>query len=76
MRNTHHFQYRQHKKQLRAYEGLRLKRQQVLEQVRYETKTATLIQSWWRGTMVRRGLGPYKKKKKLVKEKQPKKKTH
>jgi len=24
---------------------------------------ATKIQAWWRGTMVRKGLGPYKKKK-------------
>jgi hypothetical protein len=30
----------------------------------YLYRVATIIQAWWRGTMVRRGLGPYKKSKK------------
>jgi hypothetical protein len=30
----------------------------------YLYSMATVIQAWWRGTMVRRGLGPYKKSKK------------
>jgi len=34
---------------------------------------ATKIQAWWRGTMVRKGLGPYKKRKKPAKDKKKKK---
>ncbi|XP_029628084.1 dynein regulatory complex protein 9 isoform X2 [Salmo trutta] len=35
-----------------------------LEKEHMERDAATKIQSWWRGTLVRRGLGPYKKGKK------------
>ncbi|XP_046891345.1 dynein regulatory complex protein 9 [Hypomesus transpacificus] len=35
-----------------------------LEKEQLEREATTKIQSWWRGTMVRRGLGPYKKGKK------------
>ncbi|XP_038843553.1 dynein regulatory complex protein 9-like [Salvelinus namaycush] len=34
-----------------------------LEKEHMERDAATKIQSWWRGTLVRRGLGPYKKGK-------------
>merc|ERR1711976_342171 len=34
------------------------------EQEAEELKSAIKMQSWWRGVMVRRGLGPYSKKKK------------
>ncbi|ELT90548.1 hypothetical protein CAPTEDRAFT_92017, partial [Capitella teleta] len=33
-----------------------------------ELKSAVRLQSWWRGTMVRKGLGPYSKKKKKGKK--------
>ncbi|XP_030622790.1 dynein regulatory complex protein 9 [Chanos chanos] len=35
-----------------------------MEREQLEMDAATMIQSWWRGTMVRKGLGPYKKSKK------------
>ncbi|XP_038843162.1 dynein regulatory complex protein 9-like [Salvelinus namaycush] len=44
-----------------------------LEKEHMERDAATKIQSWWRGTLVRRGLGPYKKGKK-PKSKEGKKK--
>ncbi|KAF4525745.1 hypothetical protein B566_EDAN002005 [Ephemera danica] len=66
--------YCRHKKELREYETQREQRQLALEKMRYENEKSILIQAWWRGVMVRRGLGPYKKKKKPVKEK-PKKKA-
>ena len=34
------------------------------ERANLEIRTAIKIQSWWRMTMVRRKLGPYRKKKK------------
>ncbi|PFX18748.1 IQ domain-containing protein G [Stylophora pistillata] len=43
-----------------AKEQARRKAEQELE----ELKSAVKIQSWWRGTMVRKQLGPYSKKKK------------
>lgn len=43
-----------------AKEQARRQAEQELE----ELKSATKIQSWWRGTMVRKQLGPYGKKKK------------
>jgi len=43
-----------------AKEQARRKAEQELE----ELKAATKLQSWWRGTMVRKQLGPYSKKKK------------
>lgn len=43
-----------------AKEQARRQAEQELE----ELKSATKIQSWWRGTMVRKQLGPYSKKKK------------
>ena len=35
------------------------------ERMEREASSALLIQSWWRGTMVRRCLGPYRKRKDL-----------
>ncbi|XP_021418901.1 dynein regulatory complex protein 9 isoform X3 [Oncorhynchus mykiss] len=45
-----------------------------LEKEHMERDAATKIQSWWRGTLVRRGLGPYKKGKKPKEGKKGKKK--
>ncbi|XP_013389492.1 IQ domain-containing protein G-like [Lingula anatina] len=38
------------------------------QQEEIELKNATKLQAWWRGVMVRRGLGPYSKKKKKGKK--------
>ncbi|KAG5269402.1 hypothetical protein AALO_G00201620 [Alosa alosa] len=46
----------------------------MLEKQQMERLAATKIQSWWRGTMVRRGLGQYKKGKKGKDGKKGKKK--
>lgn len=52
-------EYKKHKEELRKA-ALLLQRQ---------TRAATKIQAWWRGTMFRRHLGPYKRKKKKGKGK-------
>lgn len=38
-------------------------RRKQQEELDRREKAATKIQAWWRGTMVRRCLGPYRKKK-------------
>ncbi|XP_031627750.1 dynein regulatory complex protein 9 [Contarinia nasturtii] len=52
--------------------------QKQLEEIRKmeasKQKAATKIQAWWRGTMVRKQLGPYRPKKKSKKPKAAKKK--
>ena len=40
--------------------------EEIKERQKLERKSATKIQSWWRMMMVQRGLGQYKKKKKVV----------
>ena len=42
------------------------KDEEIKERRALETKSAIKIQSWWRMIMVRRCLGPYKKKKKAA----------
>lgn len=48
-------------------------KQRIEEELRFLNRMATVIQAWWRGTMVRKKLGPYrpasKKKKKDKKKK-------
>lgn len=44
------------------------------EQEAIELKAAVKLESWWRGVMVRKGLGPYKKGKKKKKGKKSGKK--
>lgn len=40
-----------------------------LENKKFIYDMASKIQAWWRGVMVRRGLGQFKKKKKVVQTK-------
>ena len=40
--------------------------EEIKERQELERRSATKIQSWWRMIMVKRCLGPYKKKKKAV----------
>jgi len=40
--------------------------EEIKEKQELERKSATKIQAWWRGLMVRKCLGPYKKKKKAL----------
>ncbi|KAK3548955.1 hypothetical protein QTP70_021663 [Hemibagrus guttatus] len=44
-----------------------------LEREQLQRKAAIKIQSWWRGTLVRKGLGPFKKAKKPKQKKESKK---
>ncbi|XP_061391353.1 dynein regulatory complex protein 9-like [Musca vetustissima] len=45
----------------------------LYEEQMYRVECAVRIQSWWRGTMVRNGLGPYRKKSKKGKKSKAKK---
>lgn len=56
------------KREFLAYKAARDR--QINERIRANT-AATRIQSWWRMTMVRKGLGPYKR---IAKKKKKKKK--
>lgn len=59
--------FEERKTQLENYE---LEKRQFFE----ERTKAVVIQAWWRGTMVRRNLGPFKKLRKGKKKKKSKKK--
>ncbi|XP_073341516.1 dynein regulatory complex protein 9 [Pagrus major] len=68
------------KRRLREMEQVVLEdreEQEILRQQQAEARTATKLQAWWRGCMVRRGLGSFKKAeedKKGKKKKEGKKK--
>ncbi|XP_065368992.1 dynein regulatory complex protein 9 [Calliphora vicina] len=47
--------------------------QRLYEQQLYRIECAVRIQAWWRGVMVRKGLGPYRKKSKKGKKSKGKK---
>jgi hypothetical protein len=57
-------QYQRHQNEIDAYLAHRKKEAAQAAHDAYLYHVATVIQAWWRGTMVRRGLGPYKKIKK------------
>lgn len=39
------------------------------ELIAFRIRMVTIIQAWWRGTMVRKGFGPFKRKKEKKKGK-------
>jgi len=57
-------QYQQHQNEIEAYLAHKKKEAAQAAHDAFLYHVATLIQAWWRGTMVRRGLGLYKKIKK------------
>ncbi|XP_075209843.1 dynein regulatory complex protein 9-like [Lycorma delicatula] len=57
-----------HRQKIKEYIEEKKERERVQAMEEHLNKMATKIQAWWRGVMVRRHLGPYKKKGK-VKEK-------
>lgn len=57
-------QYQQHQNEIEAYLAHKEKEAAKAAHDTFLYHVATVIQAWWRGTMVRRGLGPYKKIKK------------
>lgn len=55
--------YAGRQKEIEDYLEYKEEKKRKAEELARLNKEATKIQAWWRGTMVRRGLGPYKKKK-------------
>lgn len=63
-----------HSDEMKAYMEERKTREHKQEMQQHINEMATKIQAWWRGTMVRRHLGPYKVDKKKKPKEKPKKK--
>ncbi|KAL0269275.1 UNVERIFIED_CONTAM: hypothetical protein PYX00_007071 [Menopon gallinae] len=59
-------------KEMEDYLKFKEERRAEEERERFINECATKIQAWWRGTMVRKGLGPYKRRKKAPKDKKKK----
>ncbi|RZC37813.1 IQ domain-containing protein G-like [Asbolus verrucosus] len=55
--------YEQRKEIMENYKKEKLRKQQEAEELQKRTQAATRIQSWWRGVMFRKGLGPWRRKK-------------
>ncbi|KAF2891258.1 hypothetical protein ILUMI_14915 [Ignelater luminosus] len=55
--------YEAHKKFVIERRAVNEERKRLAEILKMQTKAAIRIQAWWRGTMVRNKLGPYKEKK-------------
>lgn len=58
---------------VKEYLKQKAEEQRLYEEQRYRIECAVRIQAWWRGVMVRRGLGPYRKKSKKGKKAKAKK---
>lgn len=56
--------YDEHVIFVKEYLELKAEEQRLIKLQIQRLESAVQIQAWWRGTMVRRGLGPYKKKSK------------
>lgn len=64
----HRETYAERQKFVRDYLAEKEGERQLYEQQIYRVACAVQIQAWWRGLMVRRGLGPFKKKSKKGKK--------
>ncbi|KAL1513384.1 hypothetical protein ABEB36_002803 [Hypothenemus hampei] len=62
--------YIQRKDEMTAYEAYKLEQEKKRLENERKNKAATKIQAWWRGVMVRKGFGKYKKKKDRKNKKQ------
>ncbi|XP_054088135.1 dynein regulatory complex protein 9 [Zeugodacus cucurbitae] len=60
----HRETYAERQKFVRDYLAEKEEERQLYEQQIHRVECAVRIQAWWRGLMVRRGLGPFKKKSK------------
>ncbi|XP_037732917.1 dynein regulatory complex protein 9 [Drosophila subpulchrella] len=58
---------------VQEYRAQKEEEQRLLNLQIHRIECAVRLQAWWRGTMVRRGLGPFKKKPKRGKRGKPKK---
>lgn len=56
--NAHHVQF------VSEYQAKKEEEQRLLDLQQHRIECAVRLQAWWRGTMVRHGLGPFKKKPK------------
>ncbi|KAM8703878.1 hypothetical protein ACLKA7_008498 [Drosophila subpalustris] len=63
----------QHVEFVNEYNAKKEEEQRLLDLQLHRIQCAIKLQAWWRGTMVRRGLGPFKKKPKRGKRAKPKK---
>ncbi|KAH8388500.1 hypothetical protein KR093_008012, partial [Drosophila rubida] len=63
----------QHVVFVNEYSAKKEEEQRLLDLQLHRIECAVKLQAWWRGTMVRRGLGPFKKKPKRGKRGKPKK---
>lgn len=58
--NFYYLQYNERQTVIEEHAKNKLKLEEEKKINDYREKMATKIQAWWRGTMVRRRLGPYK----------------
>ncbi|XP_055641842.1 dynein regulatory complex protein 9-like isoform X2 [Toxorhynchites rutilus septentrionalis] len=65
--------YKHREKEIKICAEFRKEREKQMAFADKQLRSAIKIQAWWRGTMVRKGLGPFKKKKKSKPTKSPKK---
>ncbi|XP_017866658.1 PREDICTED: IQ domain-containing protein G [Drosophila arizonae] len=63
----------QHRQFVAEYTARKEEEQRLHDLEVHRIECAVRLQAWWRGTMVRRGLGPFKKKPKRGKRSKPKK---
>ncbi|XP_055601509.1 dynein regulatory complex protein 9-like [Uranotaenia lowii] len=56
--------YKNRDKEIKICAEYRRERERMMAFADKQQRSAIIIQAWWRGTMVRKGLGPFKKKKK------------
>ncbi|KAL9698001.1 hypothetical protein quinque_001442 [Culex quinquefasciatus] len=56
--------YKHREKEIKICAESRKEREKQMAFADMQLRSAIKIQAWWRGTMVRKGLGPFKKKKK------------
>ncbi|KAH8311456.1 hypothetical protein KR044_006459, partial [Drosophila immigrans] len=69
----HREQNAEHVVFVNEYRAKKEEEQRLLDLQLHRIQCAIKLQAWWRGTMVRRGLGPFKKKPKRGKRGKPKK---
>lgn len=60
----HRAENAQHVRFVAEYQAKKDEEQRLLDLQQHRIDCAVRLQAWWRGTMVRRGLGPFKKKPK------------
>nr|XP_029716951.1 dynein regulatory complex protein 9 [Aedes albopictus] len=65
--------YKHREKEIKICAESRKEREKQKAFANKQHRSAIVIQAWWRGTMVRKGLGPFKKKKKSKPPKSSKK---